>query len=195
MVTFHTMTTQEAKAFLATFIDGTPERIDELRTQCATSGGPTPDVLDLSPESLDPLWEWARRRLSWREGYVPPLHGRPGPTEPPGELETLDQLPEWFNPLLGDWRFSAPTLWLIDGMARYLGETLISNVAGARWTVGNAWTKAYVYRNRPVVSGLPGPEVEPMCRVTVVVGRALRPDRPASTLRDIYTTSSSPEMP
>jgi hypothetical protein len=50
-------------------------------------------------------------------------------------LEPLEELPAWFDPALLRWpAFSASSLWLIDGLARYLGECLRDHVPGARWS-------------------------------------------------------------
>jgi hypothetical protein len=88
--------------------------------------------LDMTPGSLEPLWSWAQPRLSWREGYQPPPRGLPGPRVPLEDLEPIEELPAWFVPDL--WSdFSASSLWLIDGLARYLGECLLDHVPGARW--------------------------------------------------------------
>lgn len=191
MVSFHTMTAREAKEFLARFVEQNPQRLAELRVQCAASGGPAPEVLDLSPRSLGPLWEWARPQLSWREGYVPPLNDLHGPRGPVGELEPFDQLPEWFDPLLGGWVFSAPTLWLIDGMARYLGEALTHNVPGSHWRAGRERIKSYAYQNHPVVD-LPTGAREPLWSVSIITRRALSPSFGPSTLTDLYTAWTVP---
>ena len=126
MVEYVSMTPAQARALLGTFVENTPRRIAGLREHCATSGGPAADELDLGPDSLDALWEWAVPRLSWRDGYVPPPLDAPGPRHPAGPLEPEDELPEWFDPrVLDGWRLSASTVWLVDGLARYLAECTV----------------------------------------------------------------------
>ena len=98
MVSFLTLNAPEAKAFLASFLEATPQRLDELRQQCATQGGPPPEVLDLTPSSLEPLWSWAQPRFSWREGYQPRPLGEPGPRVHVEVMEPLEELPPWFAP-------------------------------------------------------------------------------------------------
>lgn len=188
MVSFLTMGALEAKAFLASFLETTPQRLKELRQQSSTQGGPPPEVLDLTPASLEPLWSWAHPRLSWREGYQPRPWGQSGPRVPVEGMEPLGELPAWFDPALSRWSaFSASSLWLIDGLARYLGQCLLEHVPGARWEVGKA-RKGYVYQNHPVIVGLPlSDPAQPMWSVSIIAGRALQPSPGPSTLMDLYT--------
>lgn len=174
MVHFRSLTRQEAKAYLSEFCAENPERIDELRRRAASGGGPSPHELDLSPASLEPLWAWARPQLAWREGYRPPVGAEPPRRVSTDELEPPAQLPSWFDPAVPGWStYSAATLWLIDGLARYFGECLVATVPSARWAVGHARRKGYAYQNHPVVSGLPSGECEPMWVVAVTVQKAL----------------------
>lgn len=187
MVRFVELSRSEAKAFLDRFLGETPDRLAWLRELAATSGGPAADRLDLTPASLDPLWAWAAPRLSWRDGYTPPAPGEPGGRVPLDVLEPEDQLPTWFDPVVPGWaRWSADSLWLIDGLARYLGETLVVQIPTARWVAGHARTKGYIYQNHPVVTGLPSDDSEPMASVAIVASRVLLPTPGPSTLRDLY---------
>lgn len=187
MVRFVELSRSEAKSFLDRFQDETPERLAALRDLTSSTGGPHADQLDLTPASLEPLWSWAAPRLSWREGFTPPPLGEPGGRVSPEELEPEDQLPGWFDPIVPGWaRWSAGSLWLVDGLARYLGETLVTQV-GARWAAGHARTRGYVYQNHPVVTGLRTDAVQPMASVAIIAGRVLQPTPGPRTLRDLYT--------
>lgn len=187
MVRFVQLTRSEAKAFLDQFLAETPQALDRLRELAASSGGPRAEELDLTAASLDPLWTWAAPRLSWRDGYTPPPPGDPGGRIAPDALEPEDQLPSWFDPVVPGWaRWSAASLWLIDGLARYLGETLVAEVPKATWTAGHARAKGYQYENHPVVTGLPADDSEPMASVAIIASRVLLPTPGPSTLRDLY---------
>jgi hypothetical protein len=187
MVKFVEMSRAEGKAFLDRFLRETPEQLERLRELAAATGGPRPEELDLTPASLTPLWTWAMPRLRWRSGYTPPPLGEPGGRVPPEALEPEDQLPSWFDAGIPGWaRWSADSLWLIDGLARYLGETLIAHVPRAKWVAGHARTKGYMYQNHPVVTGLPTDDSEPMDSVGVIAARELLQLPGPNTLRDTY---------
>ena len=194
MVSFVTMTPPEAKAFLAAFLDQTPQRLADLSEQCALQGGPPPHVLDLSPASLAPLWEWAEPRMSWREGYQPPPLGSSAPRIPREDIEPLDALPDWYDYDRGDWVFSASTLRLIDGLARYLGECFLHDIPGTRWKVGKNRHKGYVYQNQPVITGLPD-DRQPMAGVSITASRALQSAPGSNTLFYLYTVWTVPPTP
>ena len=196
MVSFVTTKPAEAKGFLASFLDQTPQRLADLRDQCASQGGPAPHMLDLSAESLDPLWAWAKPRLSWREGYQPGQSwDQPASKIPCEDIEPLEALPDWYDYDRGDWEFSASTLWLIDGLARYLGECFPHNIPGTRWKVGKNRHKRYIYQNQPVITGLAVDDSQPMAGVTILTSRALNPSRGPSTLTDLYTVWTVPPTP
>ena len=113
----------------------------------------------------------------------------PGPRIAADQLEPADQLPSWFHhPSAASYaRFSAGTLWLIDGLGRYLGETVLATVPGTSWAAGHSRTKGYMFHNQPVISGL-AEEESPFHTLGILVGRALRaePVRGVASLRDVY---------
>jgi len=198
MVVYVSMQPKEAKALLETFVARTPQRLEEFRAQVAASGGLAAAEPDLTPASLVPLWEWAAPRFTWRAGYTPPPDGEPGDRYPKGPLEPDDELPEWFDARAGDsWRFSAQTLWLSDGLARYLGECLVAHVPGTRWTVAQL-RKGYVYQNHIVIAGLANGEIEPMWAVTTLASRAMQPNsiytQGPRTLAAVYELCVTPAV-
>lgn len=176
MVEFVNMSKAEAAAYLGQFLDEMPAAMERLRHECSATNGPAPDSLDGTPSSLAELWRWAVPRMSWREGYVPPPLGQPGRRLTAADLEPADELPSWFHhpSAAGYERFSADSLWLLDGLARYLGEAVVAAVPGARWSVGSARRKGYMFQNQPVVGGLAGDEQSPLHTCGVLLGRALR---------------------
>jgi len=105
------------------------------------------------------------------------------------DLEPAGQLPSWFAFPGGDASFSAETLWLLDGLGRYFGQTLVANVPGAKWVAGHNRHRGYMYENHPVVR-IGSMEWEPIQSAAIVLGRALAPwssgPGPAS-LADLYT--------
>ena len=188
MVRFVDMSRAQARTFLDGFRGELTPRLAALRSEAAASGGPSPRELDLTPASLGPLWAWAAPRLSWREGYEPPPPGQPGGRVALTDLEPPEQLPSWFDPIVPGWaRWAPASLWLIDGLARYLGETLVVHVPGARWAAGHARARGYVYENHPVVTGLAVDDSEPMGSVAIIAARVLLPTPGPATLHDLYT--------
>ena len=78
------------------------------------------------------------------------------------------------------------SLWLMDGLARYLGETLVTQVPGAKWVAAHSRTKGSVYQNHPDVTGLPTDDSEPMASVSIIASRVLLPTPGPRTLTDLY---------
>jgi hypothetical protein len=72
MVEFVGMSRAEAKEDLARFLGEMESGLRRVVDEAATSGGPAAEAWDRTPASLDPVWEWAVPRLSWRPGYQPP---------------------------------------------------------------------------------------------------------------------------
>ena len=105
------LSASEAQAYLDRLVAEGPARIEELRAEA-------PVELDLTPESLLPLWEWALGRF------------RPVGGDDDGEL------PFWADGL--DWdgqRLDAGSLRLVDRIAHYLAAVYLANVPGARWAL------------------------------------------------------------
>lgn len=189
MVEFVGMSRGEARVYLARFLDEMEAGVSRVVDEAAASGGPTAEAWDRTPASLGPVWEWAVPRLSWRPGYEPPALGMPGPRITDDQLEPLGQLPSWFHhPSAASYAdFSADTLWLIDGLGRYLGQTVLATVPGTSWAAGHSRNKGYMFQNQPVVRGL-AEEESPFHTMAILVSRTLQPEpvRGIASLRDVY---------
>ena len=179
---FVSMTRSEAKAYLDGFLSEMGPSLSRFATSVDCE-------LTYSPESLEQAWHAVRPKLAWRSGYTPPALGQPGPRIHSEQLEPAQDLPSWFHHPSGAGyaRFSAETLWLIDGAARYLGETLIRSVGG-RWASGNARTKGYMYQNQPVLTGLTTDPLSPIQTCAVLAARTLRQstEQGPQTLAEVY---------
>lgn len=180
---FSAMTPSEAGVYLNQFL-GEMELSLDIIDKLMDSGR------TFAPESLVPVWEAASARLAWRAGYKPPAQGQPGPRINGERLEPAQELPSWFHHPSGAGyaRFSAETLWLIDGTARYLGETIVRNKTGCRWAMGDARAKGYMLQNQPVIVGITPFPVSPMQTCSVLVSRALESSVEVGprTLDDVY---------
>ncbi len=179
---FVAMTRSNAKAFFDVFLS---EMEPALSRFASTIGC----ELTYAADSLEQVWEAVVPKLAWRSGYTPPDVGQPGPRIAPEQLEPPQDLPSWFHhpSAAGYARFSAETLWLIDGAARYFGETFIRNVGG-RWASGDAETEGYMFQNQPVIARITAEPVSPIQTCAVLVARALKPSAQQGPhiLADVY---------
>lgn len=186
---FVTMTKPEARDYLERFLKEMPACIERLTAVAASTGGPGRSELDYTPESLDVLYAWAAPRFAWRASYQPPaFRGDLRAQFNPEDLEAPEDLPSWFHHPsgVGLAEFSAETLWLIDGLARYLGETVINCVPGTRWASGATRPKGNMVANQPILAGL-SDEESPIFACTGLASRMLTPWLDAShTLRSIF---------
>ena len=187
---FVSMTEPEARAYLDRFLAEMGPSLVQFATSISSE-------LTHSKDSLEQVWDEVRPKLAWRQGYLPPRLGQPGPQILAGQLESPQDLPSWFHHPSGAGyaRFSAETLWLIDGTGRYLGETLIRNVGGA-WNSGAARTEGYMFQNQPVIAGITPEPASPIQACAVLVARALRAssEQGPQSLIDVYENWSAQKL-
>lgn len=190
VVEFVRMTRAQAREYLTRFLAEMPASQLRLADTAAATGGPTAQAHDHTAESLGPLWQWAATRLAWRPGYTPPPLGMPGPRIDPSDLEPPEQLPSWFHHPSGAGyaQFSADTLWLLDGLGRHLGNTVVHTIPGARWEAGHARAQGYALQNQPVIAGL-GDEIMTIEVCAALAAKALTGGQ--RTLRDAYDNWAS----
>lgn len=179
---FVSMTRSEATTYLEVFRK-------EMGSSLSRFAASADCELTYSPDSLDQVWHAVTPKLAWRTDYTPPALGQPGPHIATEQLEPPHDLPSWFHHPSGAGyaRFSAETLWLIDGAARYLGETFIRNVGG-HWGSGDAPLEGYVYQNQPVLIDVTADPLSPTQTCAVIVARALRssPKQGPHSLAEVY---------
>jgi hypothetical protein len=140
MTLYREMTEAEAAAALEEFLR---ERPPGLRRMAETlrADGHDPELLDGSPESLTPVWRWAKSKLA--------LKGDPGQVEPPVGAE----LPSWQRYTMGyEPMLSAGSVQVLDGVISYLCEVLERAVPQAQWRVGYDRIKSYHWQNHPVLA-------------------------------------------
>jgi hypothetical protein len=156
----HTVTRSntEAEEYLQRYLAASGARLRWLREHCAATGGPPPERLDFSRDSLVPLWAWAVRRFGLR---------------PEGQESDPRRVPMWYGrrPGLEQRWWSDETLDLMDALRYYLAECLLRSVPGARWEVGHRPIKNWISENQPVLTGFTAP-VDLELPMTTLVGRA-----------------------
>lgn len=181
---FVSMTKTEASAYLDQFLAEMQQSLDRFAEAIDQE-------LTFTTDSLESVWNAVVPRLAWRAGYVPPVAGQPGLRIKADQLEAPPQLPSWFHHPSGAGyaRFTAETLWLIDGAARYLGETFTQTTEG-RWSSGSSRAKGYMFQHQPVICGVTPAPVSPIQTCAVLAARALRhaAEPGPRTLTDVYDT-------
>ncbi|MEV4706223.1 hypothetical protein [Actinoplanes sp. NPDC049316] len=172
MADFQAMTKAEARAFLQHWLEEGPARLEWLRQTAATTGGPA--HLDGSGTSLGPLWAWARTLLAWRDADVEPVGSGP--------------LPAWFpNPIgIGFERFSDQTIWLVDAIARYWAQALITaRPSSVQWGTGYSRVKGYIDQNCPVLLGF-GDDLPPIRIIGSITSNSLEGDERDGRLEELH---------
>jgi hypothetical protein len=184
---------REAEEYLTGYLAGAEPRLRWLREWASQSNGPTPDQLDLSRDSLVPLWAWAIVQFELRPEDAALERVERDPHR--YYLPVGAQLPMWFGRLgitAPHW-WSDRTLELIDAIAYYFAESLRRAVPSAQWTVGHADVPNYVHEGQPVLTGFETP-LNPLLPVLNLAGRVYRLirhdspnpyDIPTATLTDL----------
>ena len=166
------MTAAQARAYFEQFMgemDASRERLAHtLREQGADPGLAS----DLTPQSLDPIWQALSPLLAWQDGWEPSPSGLPRPTLE--ALGNLDALPSWLDPIGGPIEFSPSTIWMIDGVGRHLGNVMVASVPGSQWSVGRHRIRAYVHQNKPVITAPETADMNPFERVSIIASKTLK---------------------
>ncbi|WP_210651813.1 hypothetical protein [Nocardioides sp. SYSU D00065] len=193
MPDYASLTPEQADAYIARFMaemDASRQRLaDALERQ-----GVDPALArDFTPGSLDAIWAPLIPLLEWQGRYqAPQPPHRPAAVSPLDGLGDLDALPSWFTADGGHGlqRFSPTTLWVIDGVARHLGNVLAVE-HGWAWQVGHGPTAGFAYENQPVVAG-GGDLWSPLMTTAVLVGRHLNGSEHASSPRATHDVWLNP---
>lgn len=139
-VDYSELSDEEAQRSFDELTASSPERIASLRREVG-------DVLDLTPDSLVPLWEWFVRRERARS-------------------DRGGELPAWYlpdPPELAPQRLSPATLRDVDAIGLYFAEVLLHSVPGAVWGMGKLPKRMrYAHQNKPVVKLDDDQDVDPI---------------------------------
>ncbi|QNN53989.1 hypothetical protein [Nocardioides mesophilus] len=137
MTTYHEMSKREAAAALEEFRRERPPARLRLEERLARDGADPGQMLDGSPESLTPLWRWARERLTVR-------------AEPQQEATG----PSWLRHGGGgpERLLSDDSIDLLDGLTSYLCQVVERGAPDAVWRVGHDRVRNYGWENHPVLA-------------------------------------------
>ncbi|MEX5271565.1 hypothetical protein [Kocuria sabuli] len=133
----------QATEALEEFITERPPALEQLRSTMAADGL-NPDVLlEGSPESVGPVWEWITTQTD-DLGLDP----RPLDKDP-----TRPSWPSWARHLrMVDPHPPAQSLALVDGFTTYLAQIITTAAPDAHWRVGDHRIGCYPMLNYPVLT-------------------------------------------
>lgn len=135
---YHRMSRDEAAAALLEFLEERPRALRALEARLRSTGVDPGPLLDTTPGSLTPLWQWGREELTPRE---------------PDERPRTEAWPSWLRhtvatePLL-----SEHSIRLVDGMTSYLCRVVESGAPAAGWRSGHDRVRNYGWQNHPVLA-------------------------------------------
>ncbi|MFF0945794.1 hypothetical protein ACFYE2_16450 [Kocuria sp. CPCC 205300] len=137
------MTESQAADALEEFRAERTAGLTRLRSVLDGHGRHPDALLDGTPESAAPVWEWITARAG--ELGVDPRSLEEDPTRP--------SWPSWArHGMLVDPHPPAETLDLVDGFTSYLAQILTAAVPDAQWLVGAHHLDDYPMRNYPVLA-------------------------------------------
>ena len=121
------MTPEDAEAYFQWFLACLPERVGYVSTIAAKERGIPKESLDLSPDSLLPLWAWFLSRAKIEK--TPRFAFRALKRE-------YSCLPTEFRKTMLDGsreHFSLETEFILRDIGMYLGEVFVKNTPGISW--------------------------------------------------------------
>lgn len=157
---FLRLTDEEAQVFFNEYLAAREERLLLLTQRYVRTTGDSESDLDLSPESLETVWEWALKHIHKREFT-------------PSERDVLMAVPEKCarDEQLRNKPVSEDSRILLNDIAYYLGEVLVRTLTGVHWKICKSRIRRYVDQNQPVLGGFTTP-VNPRTTVECAASRA-----------------------
>ncbi len=169
---FSKLTPGEAKKHFEWFTGEVPKRIEYLKELLSNDG--IEDILDYTPESLIPLWDWYEGKIKIekisKEKYE----------------KELSETPEWVHPYIKDEDLSIDTLKYCMDVSIYFAEVMIRN--NANKIIWGFFTKPknHVSVNRPTLLGFKGRmNLDPYLILTNTSRKSSR-EKCKTRLYDIY---------
>lgn len=186
MPIFHALSRREAQSYLDQFLAEMPGSAARLAVTLGEQATDPALVHDFDPSSLNKVWDAIAPLVAWQDLYQPASPPeRLSPVAPVDGLGDPNALPSWFTSSTGYGleHFSPRTLWIIDGVARHLGNVL-AHTDGWVWKVGRG-RSGYVFKNQPVIVG-PLNEHSPVMSMAVIMGRHLKGSEGSEPLLETY---------
>lgn len=141
---YRLMTDEQAAAALEEFLTERSAALERLRAELTDHGMDPGALLDASPASLTPLWNWiAGRRV---ELAADPAAGVP--------VLPRAQWPSWARHSVTGVRVPSATMdILVDGLVSYLAVVIITGAPNARWGLGSPEDPRHHLHHHPVLIG------------------------------------------
>lgn len=172
MQNYHEMSGAQARVYFEQFMSEMDASRDRLASMLREQGADPGLADDLTPASLDRIWEALSPLLAWQDGWEPD-EMQPGIQPTIEALGDLSALPSWLDPISGPIWLSPTSLWIVDGVGRHLGNVMVANVPGMRWSLGPTRVRTS-YRNQPVVTDQGGEHHNPLEGAAVIASRNLK---------------------
>lgn len=137
---YRSMTPAQARKSFEWFMAHIPERLQYMRTRCATDLKIEAAMLNYSAESLVPVWQWflssARLEKTPRE-----------------DLEKMKKGAEIFGEsYINRSQFTVATRYMLRDVGMYLGECFVRTSSALEWSYYTK-PKSDVYVNQPLIKG------------------------------------------
>ncbi|MFC4766474.1 hypothetical protein [Effusibacillus consociatus] len=170
---FVQMSKKEADIHFAWYISEIPKRLQLLKDAFEFTGGGKKEVLNLTPESLKPLWEW----------FIPQVTIVQQSQE---ELEAeLRNAPEWLREAQKTEKISKEALTIAMDIAVYFAEVFITHNESVSWDIVRK-PKSDADFNQPVLFGFGEDVLNPRRVLHTLTLRAARGETTADALYDMY---------
>ncbi|MGM7703480.1 hypothetical protein ACSVDE_17240 [Pseudalkalibacillus sp. Hm43] len=142
VIPFKEMTKQEAQRHFDWYVGNIQERMDLLKDAYSLTNSNNKDILDYSPQSLIPLWEW----------YLSQIEPNQKTSE---ELEReMEKVPEWLKNDVKEniYKPTTGTLILAMDISIYFSEVFTHNFNSIHWGFVSE-PKSLAHVNSPVLLG------------------------------------------
>ena len=175
---------KEAAAYFEWFMEQVPQRVAYVSAVCAKELRIPVERLDCSPESLQLIWKWFRKRAQ---------------TEPAKLTEEEKNHPSFNNGMFkNDRQLTLETEYIIRDIGMYLAETFRKNHPQIYWTYYTKPKRSF-FVNHPLLKGFVDmttgvpfdAEFEPIHMAGVQASKILSKRSKDSDLFDIYMIWSS----
>jgi|BioPla2DNA2_1021312.scaffolds.fasta_scaffold101836_3 hypothetical protein len=176
LVPFSDMNKKQAEQYFHWFMQEKNKRLDQLEGYINKTNT-VKVILDKSPESLIPLWEWFEYHNEWEEKAEDELRAE------------LIGRPEWMQRhIIAETKtFTTLTLAIIMDISIYFSETLIQNNPTIYWGFKSS-PKKLDGVNRPILLGFKGDiNVFPFTLVKVCARKSTR-SKNKNQLYNLYNT-------